>query len=95
MFLSKANRQSARVMGHVLNFPLYDGDCSPVARELLAVGDIDGAIAEWRRLADLGSGPAPFQWTVYRLSFLTLSSSKFFRKRSLPPKAVEALGFFT
>jgi TPR repeat protein len=58
MFLSKESRQSARIMGHVLNFPLYDGDCSPAARNLLAVGDVDGAIAEWRRLADLGSGRA-------------------------------------
>ncbi len=58
MFLSKEGRQSARIMGHVLNFPLYDGDCSPTARNLLAVGDVDGAIAEWRRLADLGSGRA-------------------------------------
>lgn len=58
MFLSKESRQSTRIIGHVLNFPLYDGDCSPAARELLAAGDIDGAIAEWRRLADLGSGRA-------------------------------------
>src|ERR1700690_43582 len=29
-------------------------------------------------------GPAPFRWTVYRLSFLTSSSCKFSRKRSLP-----------
>jgi TPR repeat protein len=58
MFLSKESRQSARIMGHVLNFPLYDGDCSPAARNLLEIGDVDGAIAEWRRLADLGSGRA-------------------------------------
>lgn len=58
MFLNKEGRQSARVMGHVLKFPLYDGDCSPAARALLADGDVDGAIAEWRRLADLGSGRA-------------------------------------
>lgn len=58
MVLSKESRQSARILGHVLNFPLYDGDCSPAARKFLAVGDIDAAIAEWRRLADLGSGRA-------------------------------------
>jgi hypothetical protein len=58
MFLSKESQQSARVLGHVLNFPLYDGDCSPAAREFLAVGDVGAAIAEWRRLADLGSGRA-------------------------------------
>jgi hypothetical protein len=58
MVLSKESRQSARVMGHVLNFPLYDGNCSPAARAMLANGDVDGAIAEWRRLADLGSGKA-------------------------------------
>jgi hypothetical protein len=58
MFLSKESRQSARVLGHVLNFPLYDGDCSPTARKFLAVGNIEAAIAEWRRLADLGSGRA-------------------------------------
>lgn len=58
MFLSKEGRQSARVIWHVLNFPLYDGNCSPIARRLLEVGDVDGAIAEWNRLADLGSGRA-------------------------------------
>ena len=58
MFLSKDSQLSARILGNVLNFPLYDGDCSPTARGLLAVGDVDGAIAEWRRLADLGSGRA-------------------------------------
>jgi TPR repeat protein len=58
MFLSKESQQSARVIWHVLNFPLYDGDCSPTARRLLEVGDVDGAIAEWQRLADLGSGRA-------------------------------------
>ena len=41
MFLSKETRQSARIMGHVLNFPLYDGGCSPAARNLLAAGDVD------------------------------------------------------
>jgi hypothetical protein len=58
MFLSKESQQSARVMGHVLNFPLYDGNCSATARTMLARGDVDGAIAEWHRLADLGSGRA-------------------------------------
>ena len=56
--LSKENRQSARIMGRVLNDPLYDGNCSRTARERLEAGDVDGAIAEWRRLADLGSGRA-------------------------------------
>jgi K+-sensing histidine kinase KdpD len=37
------------------------------------------------------SGPAPFLWTVCRLSFMTSSSSKLCYRRSLPPKAVEAL----
>ena len=58
MFLSKESRQSARVIWRVLNFPLYDGNCSPTARRLLEVGDVDGAITEWQRLADLGSGRA-------------------------------------
>jgi hypothetical protein len=58
MLLSKESRQSAQVFAHVLHLPLYDGDCSPAARALLANGDVDGAIAEWRRLADLGSGRA-------------------------------------
>jgi TPR repeat protein len=57
-FLSKESRQSARVIWHVLNFPLYDGNCSLTARRLLEVGDVDGAIVEWQRLADLGSGRA-------------------------------------
>jgi hypothetical protein len=58
MFFGKDSRLSARVFGTVLNFPLYDGDCCPAARECLAVGDVTGAIAEWQRLADLGSGTA-------------------------------------
>src|ERR1700689_141303 len=58
MFFSKDSRLSARVFGTVLNFPLYDGDCCPAARGCLAVGDVTGAIAEWQRLADLGSGTA-------------------------------------
>ena len=51
--------------------------------------------ASWRnrRFADSWFGPAPFRWTVYRLSFLTSSSCNFLGKRSLPPEAVEALGF--
>jgi hypothetical protein len=39
-------------------WPLYDADCSPAARELLTMGDVAGAISEWRRLADLGSSRA-------------------------------------
>jgi hypothetical protein len=58
MLFNKENRLSASIFGHVLNSPLYDGDCSPAAREYLAAGDIDSAIGEWRRLADLGSGRA-------------------------------------
>jgi hypothetical protein len=56
MLLSHENRLSARICGHVLNYPLYDGDCSPAAREYLAAGNVEGAISEWQRLADLGSG---------------------------------------
>jgi hypothetical protein len=58
LVLNKNARLSARIFGNVLNFPLYDADCCPAAREHLAVGNIDGAIAEWQRLADLGSGTA-------------------------------------
>ena len=58
MFFSKDSRLSARVFGPVLNFPLYDADCCPAARDCLAVGNVVGAIAEWQRLADLGSGGA-------------------------------------
>ena len=58
MFLDRNARLSARVCGNVLNFPLYDADCSPAARECLAAGNIEGALAEWQRLADLGSGAA-------------------------------------
>jgi hypothetical protein len=58
MFLDKNARLSARVFGNVLNYPLYDADCCPAARECLAVGNIAGAMAEWQRLADLGSGAA-------------------------------------
>lgn len=58
MLFNKENRLSASIFGHVLNSPLYDGDCSPAAREYLAAGDIDSAVGEWRRLADLGSSRA-------------------------------------
>lgn len=58
MLLNKDSRLSARVFGSVLNFPLYDADCCPAAREQLAVGNVAAAIAEWQRLADLGSGGA-------------------------------------
>src|SRR5580698_7955772 len=80
MFLSRESQQSARVLGHVLNFPLYDGECSPAARELLAVGNIAGAIAEWRRLADLGSGRARCI-----LAYLALKGTQ-----STPPDLEEA-----
>jgi len=58
MLFNKEKRLSASIFGHVLNSPLHDGDCSPAAREYLAAGDIESAIGEWRRLADLGSGRA-------------------------------------
>jgi TPR repeat protein len=80
MFLSRESQQSARVLGYVLNFPLYDGECSPAARELLAVGNIAGAIAEWRRLADLGSGRARCV-----LAYLALKGTQ-----SMPPDLEEA-----
>jgi hypothetical protein len=78
--LSKEGRQSARILGRVLNFPLYDGDCSPAAREFLAVGNIDAAIKEWRRLADLGSGRARCV-----LAYLALKGTQ-----SAPPDLEEA-----
>jgi hypothetical protein len=49
---------SARITGMVMNYPLYDGEVSAAARELIAQGRLDAAIAEYRRLADLGSGRA-------------------------------------
>lgn len=49
---------SARVLGIVMNFPLYDGKVSDKARQLIADGRLDEALAEYRRLADLGSGMA-------------------------------------
>jgi hypothetical protein len=58
MFLDKQARLSAQVLGRVLKLPLYDGDCCPAARDCLAAGNVEGAITEWRRLADLGSGRA-------------------------------------
>ena len=56
--MSKDAGLSARVFARVLNSALYDADCSQKARELLAAGDVHGAIGEWRRLAELGSGGA-------------------------------------
>jgi hypothetical protein len=58
MLLDENARLSARVFGDVLNYPLYDAECCPTAREFLALGNISGAIAEWQRLAGLGSGSA-------------------------------------
>jgi TPR repeat protein len=49
---------SARVVGIVMNFPLYDGKVSDKARQLIADGKLDEALAEYRRLSDLGSGMA-------------------------------------
>jgi TPR repeat protein len=58
MLFDKNARLSARVFGHVLSYPLYDADCCPAAREYLAAGNVAGAMEEWQRLADLGSGSA-------------------------------------
>jgi hypothetical protein len=55
MLLSEESRLSAHLFRRVLNFPIYGGDCSPVAMALLAAGDVNGAIEEWRRLSSLGS----------------------------------------
>jgi hypothetical protein len=44
-----------------------------------------------RREVARHDGPAPFRWTVYRLSFLTSSSCTLHSKRSLPPQAADAL----
>ena len=53
-----SRRLSTKVFYKVLNQPLYDAGCSQKARELLADGNIESAIEEWGRLADLGSGNA-------------------------------------
>ena len=49
---------SAKILGIVMNFPLYDGNVSEKARELIASGKLNDALAEYRRLADLGSATA-------------------------------------
>jgi len=49
---------SARIVGIVMNFPLYDGNVSDKARRFIADGKLDKALAEYRRLAELGSGLA-------------------------------------
>lgn len=49
---------SARILGVVMNYPLYDGNVSDKARRLIAGGKLDEALAEYRRLAELGSGLA-------------------------------------
>jgi hypothetical protein len=70
---------SAKTVGRVMNFPLYDGNVSEKARRLIADGKLDEALAEYRRLADLGSGLAKCV-----LAYLSL--------RDLPgaPRSVEA-----
>jgi TPR repeat protein len=58
MSLDDNRRLSIKTFYGVLNQPLFDGGCSQKARELLADGNIEDAIKEWSRLADLGSGNA-------------------------------------
>jgi TPR repeat protein len=56
--LSKESRLSSHIFSRVLNLPIYGGDCSPAAIALLAAGDTNGAIEEWRRVASLDSSRA-------------------------------------
>jgi hypothetical protein len=49
---------SAKIVGRVMNYPLYDGHVCEKARALIAAGKLDEAVAEYQRLADLGSGIA-------------------------------------
>ena len=49
---------SVRASIFSLNYPLFDGNVSREAREFLARGKTAEAIAEYRRLAALGSGQA-------------------------------------
>jgi len=55
MFLSKDSRLSSHIFSRTINCPFYGADCSPAAIELLASGNVDSAIVEWRRLSALGS----------------------------------------
>jgi TPR repeat protein len=55
MLLSKESRLSSHIFSRVLNYPVYGADCSPAATELLASGNVEEAIVEWRRVAALGS----------------------------------------
>jgi TPR repeat protein len=49
---------SVRTMGIVMNFPLYDCGVSEKARRLIAAGRLSEALAEYHRLAEMGSAPA-------------------------------------
>jgi TPR repeat protein len=49
---------SARTMGIVMNFPLYDGGVSEKARRSIAAGKLSEALAEYHRLASMGSALA-------------------------------------
>ena len=49
---------SARIAGIVMNFPLYDGNVSPRARQYIADGKLSEALAEYQRLASMGSNLA-------------------------------------
>jgi hypothetical protein len=60
-------------------------------RRCFSVGCFLSRVNAAERMTVRGGWSCPFRWTVYRLSFLTSSSSKLCYKRSLPPKAVEAL----
>jgi hypothetical protein len=90
MFLSKESRQSAQVFGHALKMPLYDADLSAKARELLASGDVEGAIAEWRRLAGLGSGRARSVLAYVALMGTSFSPSDLEEARRLAVSALQS-----
>lgn len=49
---------SARITGIVMNYPLYDCDVCEKARRLIAEGKLSEALAEYHRLAAMGSAPA-------------------------------------
>jgi TPR repeat protein len=49
---------SARITGIVMNYPLFDGGVSQKARQLIAAGKLSEALAEYHRLASMGSALA-------------------------------------
>jgi hypothetical protein len=83
----------AKIIERLKKYAKTPFDLGANPTEMVFMETMDGILnaAGWTR-QNPKPGPDPLRWTVYRLRFLTSSSSIFHSKRSLPPQAAEALG---